>query len=48
MADSSMIEDHLDVALAARGPRGGDGFAVFLEPEARSNHLFQAYLGREA
>src|SRR5919107_4450528 len=48
MVDSSMVEDHFDVALPAGGPRSGNGLAVFLEPEPRSDHFFQAYLGRQA
>jgi hypothetical protein len=30
MPETSMVEDYLDVAFAARRPGGGDGFAVFL------------------
>src|SRR4028119_1075911 len=41
-----MVEDHLHVALASGGPRGGYGLPVLFEPVMRADHGLELDLGR--
>src|SRR4028119_1005096 len=46
MPDASVVEDHLHVALAPGGPRGGYGLPVLFEAVMRPDHGLELYLRR--